>query len=260
MVANVVEELQGLKKKLAEENDDDDVMKKYNSLRSAAIDQFQETNIKRSFVSDLNKLLIVQGIIKIDRQTDPAFVSFGRKMKLGLYGPNRRLPTKLKDAITDVLEQCRESQDYDEVEEQLNAIKLQNTGINARIVKTLLLLWDHMTIKKKQSSEMRLQSGVVAAVCNIFRLTKAHDPHGCNSILFDCDALKRCRPEFVVEVDNEESFVNVAGEIKGEKSCPERLALGVYRLGVFGLHMLWKSRMKNSLVFQAEGIIQAMLQ
>ncbi|KAI8326748.1 hypothetical protein EDC96DRAFT_581313 [Choanephora cucurbitarum] len=92
-----------------------------------------DAKIERSFVSNLNKLLIVQGIIKIDRQTDPAFVSFG--------------------CYHDVLEQCRECQAYDEAKDQLNAIKLQNTGI-MQDSEDSDASWDLLTIKKKQSSEM----------------------------------------------------------------------------------------------------------
>ena len=59
-----------------------------------------------------------------------------------------------------------------------------------------------------------------------------------NKSLFDCDALLGCRPDFVVEANQKKPLTKVVGEIKGEASQLEELAVDSYHLGVFGLHIL----------------------
>ncbi|KAI8363879.1 hypothetical protein BD560DRAFT_176471 [Blakeslea trispora] len=113
----------------------------------------------------------------------------------------------------------------------------------------------HMTVAKKDNNEMRLQSGPVASFGNLFKLSDNHDPHGYNEILFNTEALSNCRPDYVVSVgaSDEDEVINVIGEIKGEEGRLDYVSLDTYRLGVFGLHSLWRYNLKNTLCFQVKG-------
>ena len=114
---------------------------------------------------------------------------------------------------------------------------------------------DYMTEEEVPCDEMRLQSGVVPALCQAFKLSRKHDAYGCNKVLFPSfDALKQCRPDFVVQVQGQDTLYNVAIEIKEGKASKEKCHLDTYRLGLFGLKMLWEHKLENSLVIQVVGV------
>ncbi|KAI8330273.1 hypothetical protein BD560DRAFT_61896 [Blakeslea trispora] len=140
------------------------------------------------------------------------------------------------------------------MERKLLQLQLNSSSDESRVIKVLLSMFQHMTEGKEAVDEMRLQSGVVSSFCQLFKLSRKHDIFGCNKILFsELSALKDCRPDFAVKVQANNTIINSIGEIKGTKSCPESVALDTYRLGIFGMNMLWKYQLKNSMLFQVHG-------
>ncbi|KAI8366362.1 hypothetical protein EDC96DRAFT_179573 [Choanephora cucurbitarum] len=111
-----------------------------------------------------------------------------------------------------------------------------------------------MTLKKTNRGEMRLQSNIVPAICSIFKVSIAHAPQGCDHVIFkDYSHVKNCRPDYLVEVQEGEDFINAVGEIKCSSTAPKKVALDKYRLALFGVSMLWSFNLKNSMVFQVVG-------
>ncbi|OBZ83834.1 hypothetical protein A0J61_08118 [Choanephora cucurbitarum] len=151
-------------------------MMKFDSLRNNAL-----TELKQSGVHSRTE-----------------FASFALEKKSEIYGKSRQMPSALRAEITDILKKYHDD-DLEKLE-KLTLLKLKNKGINAIIVKALLLLF----IKT----------------------------------LFACDALRDCRQDFLIEANHQKPLTKVVGEIKGEASGLEELAVDSYRLGVFGRHML----------------------
>ncbi|KAI8368376.1 hypothetical protein EDC96DRAFT_543468 [Choanephora cucurbitarum] len=217
MTANVIEKsvsetLENLKKSLTSETSD--MINSFNSFRRKSIDNLETKKDCRSLTSDLNLLLAIQGIIKIDSQTPAEFKSFGREKKSELYSIASRMPSQVKNEIEDALEEYRLNNDKKKLEKKLMLISMDASGALERVVKVLLSLLSHMTVAKKDNSEMRLQSGAVASFGNLFKLSDNHDPHGYNKILFNTEALSNCRPDYVVSVgaSDEDEVINIGQE------------------------------------------------
>ena len=101
---------------------------------------------------------------------------------------------------------------------------------------------------------MRLQSNIVPAICNIFKVSIVHAPQGvstpiiffvlniilirlkrCDRVIFkDYSHVKNCRPDSLVEVQEGKDFINAVGEIKRSSATPNKVALDKYRLALFG--------------------------
>ncbi|KAI8330270.1 hypothetical protein BD560DRAFT_61828 [Blakeslea trispora] len=121
------------------------------------------------------------------------------------------------------------------MERKLLQLQLNSSSDESRVIKVLLSMFQHMTEGKEAVDEMRLQSGVVSSFCQLFKLSRKHDIFGCNKILFsELSALKDCRPDFAVKVQANNTIINS-------------------RLGIFGMNMLWKYQLKNSMLFQVHG-------
>ncbi|KAI8336462.1 hypothetical protein EDC96DRAFT_611420 [Choanephora cucurbitarum] len=247
---------------------DIDLTAKFNDYRKNAIEQFishDESAKAHDLCNDLNKLLAVQRIVLLDQTNHELkealgqqFKEFVQKARLEQYGAPSRIPAALKQEIEDAFEDCRFDNDYDALEDKLHCLKKNFSSkkdkAGANLMRSLMLMVPHMTVEKKESTKMRIQSGVISAVCQIFKLSSSHDAHGCNVVLFPlCSALSGCRPDFVLEVDVCDKVTNVIGEIKGSHSSPDRLALDLYRIGVFGLVSLREYKLKTCLVFQTNG-------
>ncbi|KAI8375512.1 hypothetical protein BD560DRAFT_488687 [Blakeslea trispora] len=79
--------------------------------------------------------------------------------------------------------------------------------------------------------------------------------HDALEIFFsELNALKDCRLDFAVQVHVAKKIACSIGEVKGAKFSPKNISIDTYRLGIFGLNMLWKYQLKRSLVFQVQGI------
>ncbi|OBZ80400.1 hypothetical protein A0J61_11551, partial [Choanephora cucurbitarum] len=260
LVANIKERLEELKPNLANEEDgaeeDKTAMKKFNRQRRQAIEELMDSN-SRDLSADLNKLLMIQGIMKIDFKTNADFAAYAKEKKQDKYGNPRRLPLSLKQELEEALEDFRDDGEFKKLKKKLMLINIDLEGVEERVVSVLLSLLDHMTVGKKQANEMRIQSGALSSICHLFKLSMNHDAHGYNKILFDTDALKNRCPDYIVEVGTGEDdlIVNLVAEVKGENSKKSGVSLDTYRLGLFGLHMLWKYKLKNSLVLQVEGMM-----
>ncbi|KAI8363880.1 hypothetical protein BD560DRAFT_425698 [Blakeslea trispora] len=219
MTANVIEKsvsetLENLKvKSLTSETSD--MINSFNNFRRKSIDDLETKKDYRSLTSDLNLLLAIQGIIKIDSQTPAEFKSFGREKKSELYGIASRMPSQVKNEIEDALEEYRFDDDKKKLENKLMLISMNASGALERVVKVLLSLLSHMTVAKKDNNEMRLQSGPVASFGNLFKLSDNHDPHGYNEILFNTEALSNCRPDYVVSVgaSDEDEVINLSKDL-----------------------------------------------
>ena len=72
-------------------------------------------------------------------------------------------------------------------------------------------------------------------------------------MLFDVDSVRRCRPDYIVEVQESKSYTNVVGEIKRSMASPNGVALDQYRLALFGINMLVVDNLRHSMVFQVVG-------
>ncbi|KAI8334173.1 hypothetical protein EDC96DRAFT_525539 [Choanephora cucurbitarum] len=248
--------------------DDIDMTASFNEYRKNAIEQFanyDKCSEAHNFCNDLNKLFAVQRIILLDHTNHEmkealgqSFKEFVQKSRLKQYGVPSRLPSSLRQEIEDAFEDCRFDKDYDLLEDKLQCLKrsfsIKKDKAGANVMRSLMLMMPHMTEEKKESTEMRIQSGVIFAVCQIFKFSPSHDAHGYNVVLFpSCSALSGCRPDFVVEVGVNDKVTNVIGEIKSGRSSADGLALDLYRIGVFGLVSLREYKLKTCLVFQTNG-------
>ncbi|KAI8390110.1 hypothetical protein BD560DRAFT_379945 [Blakeslea trispora] len=199
--------------------------------------------------------MIAQGILKLDKVTslymENAFgknviSNFAKTKKQELYGRPAELPAALNAA----LECFGDDSDQKSLKKKLMKMVLdEEDGPSQRVLDVLIALAQQMTVKKKEMNEMRLQSGAINSLCNLFKASDFHEPQGYNKVLFPgCPAVEKCRPE----VDDQKPYVNLVGEIKGESSEKEGVSLDTCRLGAFGLHMLWEYNLKHSFVFQAK--------
>ncbi|KAI8329287.1 hypothetical protein EDC96DRAFT_529549 [Choanephora cucurbitarum] len=259
--SNVVEEFEALKENLAENAD---LFKEFNSFRRAAIAEFKENGKTRCFSEDLVRLLACQGIFLLGDVVDANTAKFfgektlkaqKKKIREERFGNYRRMPTSLRDEIQSVLDDFHDDDDLEKLENSLRNMKMNATDpVAARVLKVLVSLLDHMIEEEVPCDETRLQSGVLPALCQAFKLSRKHDAYGCNKVLFPSfDALKQCRPDFVVRVQGQNDLFNVAIEIKEAKASKEKCYLDTYRLGLFGLKMLWEHKLENSLVIQVVG-------
>ncbi|KAI8330271.1 hypothetical protein BD560DRAFT_61833 [Blakeslea trispora] len=113
-VANVGEEVEVLKKKLAFEDGDDEMMlKKFNDFRTACIDEFKQAKQTRSMHCDLDKLLAIQGILRLGKKTSPpvaaafgeeSVASFWKKMKKEKFGEVKSMTESTRKQLEDALE------------------------------------------------------------------------------------------------------------------------------------------------------------
>ncbi|KAI8377277.1 hypothetical protein BD560DRAFT_390629 [Blakeslea trispora] len=179
---------------------------------------------------------------------------FRKEKRLSLFGKPARICSNIKQELDDVLLEYDENRDKDELEEGLFMLKKKTNGATARTLKTIMLLLDHMSEKKGVMTEMRLQSGLITALCHVFKPNTSHDVVGYNKVLFPASvAAKNCRPDIIVEVVSPKALVNVVGEVKCASAPKESVALDLFRLGVFGVEMLFEYNLKSSIVFQAVG-------
>ncbi|KAI8328657.1 hypothetical protein EDC96DRAFT_530294 [Choanephora cucurbitarum] len=239
------------------------MLKKFNDFRTACIDEFKQAKQTRSMHCDLDKLLAIQGILRLGKKTSPlvaaafgeeSIAGFWKKMKKEKFGEVKSMTESTRKQLEDALEDFDDDDNDEEMERMLLQLQLNSSSDESRVVKVLLSMFQHMTEEKEAVDEMRLQSGVVSSFCQLFKLSRKHDIFGCNKILFsELSALKDCRPDFAVKVQANNTIINSIGEIKGTKSCPESVALDTYRLGIFGMNMLWKYQLKNSMVFHVHG-------
>ncbi|KAI8380556.1 hypothetical protein EDC96DRAFT_539885 [Choanephora cucurbitarum] len=138
--------------------------------------------------------------------------------------------------------------------------------------------WNELVFVKAPTSKKR--SYFVAntgkeAIQEILRLGKKTGPAAAaafdeDSIDFDEEELQRKllqlqlnssndeSPDFAVQVRSAKKIISSIGEVKGAKSCHKSVSLNTYRLGLFGLNMLWKYGSKNSLAFQIQSSCDTM--
>ncbi|KAI8329572.1 hypothetical protein EDC96DRAFT_529377 [Choanephora cucurbitarum] len=156
-----------------------------------------------------------------------------KKIREERFGNYRRMPTSLRDEIQSVLDDFHDDDDLEKLEDSLRNMKKNATNpVAARVLKVLISLLDHMIEEEAPYEEMRLQSGVLPALCQAFKLSRKHDAYGCNKVLFPSfDALKQCRPDFVVRVQGQNDLFNVAVEIKEEKAKQRKNSLVIQVVG-----------------------------
>ncbi|KAI8365642.1 hypothetical protein EDC96DRAFT_608226, partial [Choanephora cucurbitarum] len=253
-VANVKECLEGLKTKLgdADEEEDKAFLEKFNEQRRKAIDELKNSQA-RNLPADLLKLLMIQGILKTDRHLSADLAAYAKKKKEENYGKPQRLRASLKQELEDVLEDYREDYDLKKLKKGLMLIDTDLEDAEYRVVSMLQSLLYCLTVDEREMGVMRIHSGPLAAVRELFKISMKHDPYRYDDVLFKTDALKDCRPDFVVEVGDDDLVVNMVAKVKGENALGDKVSLDTYCLGLFGLHMLWRYKLKSSLVLQVEG-------
>ncbi|KAI8384060.1 hypothetical protein BD560DRAFT_384837 [Blakeslea trispora] len=240
------------------------MLNRFNQLRAAAIKELPKAGMLKSINVDLDKLLAVQGILRVTKNHSAEVKTvLGEstllKIKKKMFGKTNRMPSSSKDELEDILLDYQDTDDEDkgeeELEEKLFALKKNSGGAVAQVTKVFMELYEHMETEREVVNGMFLQSGLVPALCRLFKATKHHHPKGYNKALFPlAAAVSGCHPDFVVSVGSSSPFINVVGEIKGEDASKEYIALDTYRLGLFGLMMLREHRLKSSLVFQVVGL------
>ncbi|KAI8366206.1 hypothetical protein BD560DRAFT_400914 [Blakeslea trispora] len=189
----------------------------FNGYRKNATEQFAnygKCSKAHSFCNGLNKLFAVQRVVLLDHTNHEmkealgqSFKEFVQKSRLEQYGVPSRLPAPLRQEIEDAFEDCRFDKDYDLLEDKFHCLKrkfsTKKDKAGANLMRSLMLMMPHMTEEKKESTEMRIQSCVISAACQIFKLSPSHDRHSCNVVLFpSCSALSGRKPDFVVEAGN----------------------------------------------------------
>lgn len=65
--------------------------------------------------------------------------------------------------------------------------------------------------------------------------------------------MEGCRPDYAVEVDSDDSFINLVGEVKPFPCARVNLALDTFRLGLFAVALLEQHALKCIMLFQAKG-------
>ncbi|KAI8348830.1 hypothetical protein EDC96DRAFT_567606 [Choanephora cucurbitarum] len=263
---NFTEKFEAFKKNLAENAG---LFKEFSLFHCIAPAAFKENRKARCFSKDLARLLACQGIFLLGNVVDANMAKFfgekalrvqKKKIDEERFGNYRRMPTSLREEIQNALDvvliqDFHDDDNQEKIEDRLGNMKKNATNIvAARVPEVLMSLLDHMIEEEVPCDEMRLQSGVVLALFQAFKLSRKHDAYGCNKVLFPSfGALKQCRPDFVVQIQGQDNPFNVAIEIKEAKASKEKCYLDTYRLGLFGLKMLWEYKLENSLVIQVVG-------
>ncbi|KAI8366873.1 hypothetical protein BD560DRAFT_149483 [Blakeslea trispora] len=143
-----------------------------------------KTRQTSSISAELEKLMIVQGVMKLDK-TPSLFMEnefgrrvvskFAREKRQELYGRPAKLPAAFVNSIKDALEYFDEDRNQKSLKKKL-ALMIEEDDQKERILDVLVLIFHQLTVKKKANDEMRLQSGLISALCNLFKATEFHDP------------------------------------------------------------------------------------
>ncbi|OBZ85372.1 hypothetical protein A0J61_06575 [Choanephora cucurbitarum] len=135
---------------------------------------------------------MIQGIVKVDLHTNADLATHAKKKKEDNYGKPQRLHVPLMQELENVIEDFREDNDLKKLHKKLMLINIDFERDEERVATVLLNLLNNLTVDKKQMNEVCIQSGLLSAVCNLFKIGMKHDPtvSRYNKILFEVDVLR----------------------------------------------------------------------
>ncbi|KAI8360923.1 hypothetical protein EDC96DRAFT_607312 [Choanephora cucurbitarum] len=266
---NLIEELDNFA--LPQQHGEDFIFKQYNISKAIARyandslnDLKSTTNEVKKFREDMNRWLAIHNIVKLNRQLDTELATvfnagimqdLCRHFRVEVFGKPARLTTSLKVEVLDLLADFDETRDTKALKRELNRLSEKENGAVFRTLESLVNLLNKMTKLMPEMGEKKVESILEAVWRSLFKVTDDHDPYGYDNVLFPAPhPLSKCRPDFVVEVRLDGSFINLTGEIKPYPCSSSKLALDAYRLGVFSLSLLEKYGLSNVMAFQAKGL------
>ncbi|KAI8352486.1 hypothetical protein BD560DRAFT_408774 [Blakeslea trispora] len=178
----------------------------------------QHYNSTSCFRDDMNRWLVMHGILKLNKRidTDLAGVFCARKMedlcrhfRTKVFGKPACLNSTLKVEILDILANYDDDKDSKKLKSELYKIFIREDGAVSRVVESLMMLVNKVTKTKKEIGEKKVESILEAVWGCLFRVTDDHDSRGFDNVLFSAShPLAKCRPDYATEVSADKSFIN----------------------------------------------------